>query len=401
VTTVAATPERDVRRGASRSGSSSLDAGRWRVLVLLGFTAVVWIVFNALTDGVFLTARNLSNLTVQVSITGLVAIGMTYLLIAREIDLSVGSIVGVVTVLTVYVQVRHGWHMVPAIGVGLAVGAAVGALQGLLVARWRIPSFIVTLGAFSYLRGVAYVVSGAVTLSGTSGGFYEIANGTLPTSATLIVGLAAIGFALWTWLRSRWRVLGDEQAGGLRSVRAVDALSLVGAVGGAAVLLWAYTSYRGLPYPVAILAVVVLAALFVSRSTAFGRHVYAIGGNPEAARRAGVPVERTIIVLFILVGLLSAVGGIVQASRLDAGPPQTGLFLALDAISAAIIGGTSLFGGHGSVVGTLLGTILLGTVLNGLSLMGVDTYYQYITIGLVLLVAVAVDGAAQRGQRHG
>jgi D-xylose transport system permease protein len=160
--------------------------------------------------------------------------------------------------------------------------------------------------------------------------------------------------------------------------------------------LWIFLSEHGLPAPVAILGGVALFSSFVLRHTAFGRHVYAIGGNPEAARRVGIRVSGVIIVLFMFSGLLAALGGVIQAARLDAGPPTVGLLLALDAISAAVVGGTYLFGGKGSIGGILVGTLFLASIQNGLNLEGVATYWQYIVSGTVLLGAVAVDQLAQR-----
>jgi D-xylose transport system permease protein len=159
---------------------------------------------------------------------------------------------------------------------------------------------------------------------------------------------------------------------------------------------WVFLDYRGLPIPVAILMAVAVVLGFAANHTAIGRHCYAIGGNPEAARRAGIRVERVVVTLFIVSGVLAAVAGVVQASLLDAGPPAVGLLLPLDAISAAVVGGTSLFGGQGTVAGVLLGTLLLASIQNGLALLSVNSFVQYVVSGLVLLVAVCADSLAQR-----
>jgi D-xylose transport system permease protein len=393
MTTATRTVERSRQAPAQPYGrdySTAVEGRTWRLLALLGTIGVTWIVFHVLTDGVFITPRNLSNLSVQMSITALVAIGVAWLLIAREIDLSSGSLLGLVTVATVYVQVRAGWSTGMAIAVGLLLGMAVGALQGFFTVKLRIPSFIVTLAGFSYLRGAAYVVTGATTLSGTNESFYSIANNNVPTVVVLVAAGTALVAGL-LWLRRR-RAATHGVGRPRRLVAVVAAVALVGAT---AVVVWTFASYGGLPIPVAILTAVAVLATYVSRNTAFGRHIYAIGGNPQAARRAGIDVGRVIIVLFIIAGVLVAIGGILQASRLDGGPPTVGMFLALDAISAAVIGGTSLFGGHGSIPGAVLGALLLASIQNGLSLMGVNTFYQYIAIGLILLAAVAIDSATQ------
>lgn len=384
-----------------RAYSVAAEARIWRILVLLAVTAAIWVVFHQLTDGVYISPRNLSNLSVQLTMTALAAAGMTALLISREIDLSAGSLYAVVTVLTVYVQVKYRWGAVEAVALGLLIGLAVGAFQGIVTTRLKIPSFIVTLAGFTFLQGAAYAISGAEVLSGTSDAFVRIANGSIPRDLTLALGAAVFAVWLWIWLKPM-RLLQPNAIGrtALAELRPVTVLGALAVAGVLSVALWAFSNHRGLPYPVAILAVVVALWLFVAGSTPFGRHVYAIGGSPEAARRSGIRVERVGLVLFCAMGVLTALAGIIQASRLDAGPPSVGPFLALDAISAAVVGGTSLFGGVGSLTGTLIGTLLLASIQNGLSLMGINTFYQYMASGTILLVVVAIDSVARRRVRR-
>jgi D-xylose transport system permease protein len=382
-----------------RRQSYSLTSERrtWRLLGLITIMGVMWIVFHQLTDGVYITPRNLTNLTVQAAITALVAIGVGMLLIAREIDLSVGSLLGVVVVASVWLQVDHGWGALPTIVVVLALGLGIGLFQGLCTTWLRIPSFIVTLAGFSYLRGVAFGITGSVTLFGTTSAFRWFSEGRFSASITVVLILGAfLGTAVF-WVHERWRL---HRGTGLRTialtVRPVEIASALIAAAACAFLLWIFLSEHGLPAPVAIVGGVALFAAFVLRHTAFGRHVYAIGGNPEAARRAGINITGVIVALFMFAGLLAALGGVIQAARLDAGPPTVGLLLALDAISAAVVGGTFLFGGKGNVSGILIGTLFLASIQNGLNLKGVATYWQYIVSGGVLLAAVAVDQLAQR-----
>lgn len=384
-----------------RAYSVAAEARIWRILVLLAVTAAIWVVFHQLTDGVYISARNLSNLSVQLTMTALAAAGMTALLISRQIDLSAGSLYAVVTVLTVYVQVKYRWGAVEAVALGLLIGLAVGAFQGIVTTRLKIPSFIVTLAGFTFLQGAAFAISGAEVLSGTSDAFVRIANGSIPRDLTLALGAAV--FAVWLWICLKpMRLLQPNAIGrtALAELRPVTVLGALAVAGVLSVALWAFSNHRGLPYPVAILAVVVALWLFVAGSTPFGRHVYAIGGSPEAARRSGIRVERVGLILFCAMGVLTALAGIIQASRLDAGPPSVGPFLALDAISAAVVGGTSLFGGVGSLTGTLIGTLLLASIQNGLSLMGINTFYQYMASGTILLVVVAIDSVARRRVRR-
>jgi D-xylose transport system permease protein len=399
-TTTAAQRERITSAG-SRNYSEAAERRTWRLFGLIAIMVAMWLGFNHITGGAFLTPRNLTNLTVQASITGIVAIGVGVLLIARELDLSVGSILGAVVVFTAWAQVQERWSALPAILAALAIGAATGLFQGLCTTKLRVPSFIVTLAGFSYLRGVAYGITGSVTLFGLSNGVIWFSEGTFSKAVTIVALLAVFLALALAWLWQRWlHYQGQGFRRLTRSVRPVEIASWVLGAALCAFALWIYSAFQGLPAPVAILIVVALVTAFVARHTAFGRHVYAIGGNPEAARRAGIKVDRVVVVLFVASGTLAALGGIIQAARLGAGPPNVGLLLALDAISAAVVGGTYLFGGQGRISGILVGTLFLASIQNGLNLRGVSTFWQYIVSGVVLLAAVAIEQVTQlRAQR--
>jgi D-xylose transport system permease protein len=255
-----------------------------------------------------------------------------------------------------------------------------------------------TLAGLMYLSGLAFIVSNGFVLSGTGQSFYKIANDSLSHSVTVSLGvvlivLVACGFLL---VAVRRRQEAGAPAGGRPGVRPVTVIAAATVAVIFGVFFWSYSSFDGLPYIVAALGVAAVVMWFVGQYLPFGRHLYAIGGNPEAARRAGISVGRITIIVFVVAGFLAALGGVLQASRLDAASPDVGNLIPLNAISAAVVGGTSLFGGRGSILGTLLGALILGSILNGLSLMNVNTYYQYITIGWILVGAVAVDAAAQR-----
>ena len=371
--------------------SAAAEASAWRIIVLIAATVIIWIGFHIWT-GVFITPRNLSNLSVQMTVIGLLAAGMTWLLVAREIDLSVGSLLAVVAVLMMQLMVKLGWVTLVAIPVALLVGIAVGLIQGGLRIGLGIPSFIVTLAGFSWLRGSAYVISGAETISGGPNLFYELANGSLSSPLSLVIIILATVSGIGLWLRRYTNLLGSQ----LRSRRPVTWVLLLIGLGTALLTLWVFGFGNGIPYPLALLGITLFTLEFISRNTAFGRYIYAIGGNPESARRAGVNIHAVILALFAIMGGLVAIAAILQASRLDAGPPNIGLFLPLEAISAAIVGGTSLFGGVGTVTGAMLGALLMTSITNGLSLAGVNTFYQMIITGVLLILAVSFDMAAQR-----
>ena len=371
--------------------SREAERAEWRLLVLVAATVAIWIGFHAWT-GVFISPRNLSNLAVQATITALMAAGLTWLLVAREIDLSVGSMLALCGVLSMQLMQTYGLDAISTIFLVVAAGIAIGLLQGGFRVKLGIPSFIITLAGFSWLRGLAYVVSGAETLSGAGETFYEIGNGEFPSWISLLVIVALTAVYLFSWLRTYTSVLGPQK----RALRPVNTAVLCLTLVAAGTSVWVFAWNQGIPYPLALLLIIVFCMEYSARNTRFGRYVYAIGGNPVSAKRAGIKVNTVILTLFGLMGALSALAAIVQTSRLDAGPPGVGLFVNMSAISAAIIGGTSLFGGEGRVVGAVLGALLMASITNGLSLAGVDTFYQMIITGALLIVAVTADHAAQK-----
>jgi D-xylose transport system permease protein len=375
--------------------SITVEVRAWRLLGLLFVTFFIWLGFHFWTDGVFLTPRNLSNLTVQMTITALLSIGITWLLVAREIDLSVGAILAVTAVVALKLQVKADLSTLLTIILVFIIGISIGALQGSLRIWAGIPSFIVTLAGFSWLRGMAYVISGAETLSGTNEFFYQIANSYLPSriSIFLLIAIGLIG--LFSWVRP---LIGGLQTmnGQKHPIRIVNIVSIVVFIISIIGSIWIFQGHKGIPTPLIILGIVAGCATYINKHTAFGRHIFAVGGSPEGARRAGISVNWLIFSLFVIMGGLSALAGVIQASRLDAGPPNLGQFLALDAISASIVGGTSLFGGIGSIGGAVLGAMLMTSITNGLSLAGVNTFYQLIVTGSLLICAVGLDMFTQK-----
>lgn len=365
------------------SFSRILELQTWRMLGLVLAIGVMWAVFQVLTEGSFVSPRNLSNLAVQTSVTALLAVGMTWLMVARQIDFSGGALIALLGVIAAKTQVALGWPFVGTLAVLIALGALVGLGQAMLVTRLAIPAFITTLAAFSYLRGTAFIISDGMTVAGLGDRFALVANANIPPAVSvalfLAMAVAVAVFRIQAWRRS---------PGPVRPVDVAAALTLIACL---VVSAWAFGSYRGIPAPVVAALLVVMIATVVADHTAFGRHIYAVGANPEAARRAGIKVKGMLVALFVLSSLLATLGSLIQTSRLDAGSPGTAEFLSLEAISAAVIGGTSLFGGRGTVAGSALGALLMATIANGLSLMGVNTYWQLVTTGALLILALTVD----------
>jgi D-xylose transport system permease protein len=364
-----------------------------RSLVLIGVIALVWVTFHFVTSGVFVSPRNLTNLSVQVSVTAIVGVGETWLLIARQIDLSSGALIAFISVIVAEVQVNQGWSVAVTLLIAVVVGVVCGALNGVLVTLVGIPAFIATLAAFSYLRGSAYLMSNGDTIAGMDTRLVAIGNGDLKELASVLLVIVATAVA--AVVKGR-QVIRERNQGTTRPSQLILLGLIVFAGVGAA---WVFGSYRGLPFPVLILAVVFGVASFVANQTRFGRYIYAIGGSPESARRSGIKSGRILLTLFVIAGLCAAIGAIIQVSRLDAGAPSTAELQELACISAAVIGGASLFGGRGRLLGTALGALLMASIANGLSLAGVNTFWQQIATGVLLVVAVATDRRTRKENR--
>lgn len=349
---------------------------------------IVWLIFFITTDGIFLSDRNIINLMRQTSITAMVALGMLVVIAQGEIDLSVGSFLGLCATVVAIVETHGGYPPFVTVLVALALGAVVGVWNGTWVARLGVPAFVATLGGMLAFRGISLALSGGRTVSGIRDEIRYLGEAFVTGPALWAFLLAAFALALLP-LRQV-----SDPANRRRAI-----LSTTVGLAGVAVLAWTTTSYRGLPMPVALtLTAAVLLAWFL-RNTVWGRHVYAVGGNRAAARLAGIGIGMHLIVGYVLIGVLTAVAALLFVGRLGAAPPEAGYFLELNAIAAVVIGGASLYGGSGTVTGVLLGAVLMQSLSNGLSLMNVPSAYQNITSGLVLILAVYLDAVSKRGGR--
>jgi D-xylose transport system permease protein len=372
------------------------DALRDSTLLLV--VAAIWIFFQVATEGTFLTQRNLVLLALQTSIVSLAAISAVMLIVTRNFDLSVGSAVALVGVVVAVLTVKHDVHPALAIAAALAVGVAMGAWQGLWVTKMGVSSFIVTLAGMLYFRGISMIATDGSTIAPLPDSLADLATGFLgPAPAIAVIVLAVAVLAAF-------KVAGARHAKELRVVEKVGpavARALAPFVVGAVAFAW-LASRQGIPYLVLLVAGAAAAAELVMRRTPFGLKLYAIGGNPEAARLSGIPIARTVFIDFLIAGLAYGVTGVALTARVGgAVAGSAGLFLELDAISAAIIGGTSLTGGRGRVFGALVGALLMGSLNNGMSLMNVPTFYQETARGVVLLLAVAADQLRRRRGARG
>jgi D-xylose transport system permease protein len=377
-----------------------LAQGELGTLPVIVGIAVIWAIFWLANDR-FLTPGNLTNLFLQLVATGTIAIGVVLVLLLAEIDLSVGAVSGFTAAVMAVLNIKQGWPGWLAILAGLAAGALIGALQGFWVTRFRIPAFVVTLAGFLAWTGALLLVLGETgtvnltdaAITGLTSTFF------IPLDAWLLAVVVIAGYAgAKLWERRK------RAAAGLPVVPMQLLVTRIVVIAAALLATAAILAAdRGLPLAVVIfLAIVVLVDLLINR-TRFGRHVLAVGGNPEAARRAGIQVDNVRLVVFTLASTLAAAGGIMAASRLFAVNQSSGAAdTTLNAIAAAVIGGTSLFGGRGSAYSALLGGLVIISIQNGMNLLGVESDIRFIVTGLVLLLAATVDALSRRGrQAHG
>ena len=376
----------------------ALATFNWRSYGMLIALVIIVLLFTWLTDGTFLSARNVAQLLRQAAILAVVATGVAMLIIQREIDLSIGSAVYLAGLAAATAQTQWGFSTVPAIGMALAVGLAMGAWQGFWVSRFAIPSFVVTLSGLLAFRGIGFVWSDAATYAPMNKSYGAISESFIPPlwSVVLIVALLVLfaGGLFVRWQHQRRR-FGAEAAPLRRLVRPI-----VWAAVGAAVMLYVSLGFRGIPMAVVIALAVAGILSFVAMGTVFGRQMYAIGGNREAAHLSGINIRRNLFISFLIMGVIYAAGGVLTTARLNAIAPSSGEFLELEAIAAAVIGGVSLGGGIGTIYGALVGTLLLVVVDNGMSLMNISSFIQLVVKGLLLGFAVLFDVATRPGSRR-
>ncbi len=348
---------------------------------------VVLTIALALADPTFHSARNLSNVARQVTIVGIIGVGMTMVILIAGIDLSVGSVVGVAAVVvTLLMQIGlAAWIAVPVTLV--VVGGVIGLWNGFWIARYRIPPFIITLGMLTIGRGVALTLSGGSSVPVADPSFANLGSAYIAPVPTLVI----LGIAALLYVTRLVRNLDASRKSGSRAD--VDKLvaGIIIAAAGFALAVYIFGGGDGLPVPVAIFVVIAGAAIFALGHTRFGRRLYALGGNEEAARLSGINILQTKMIVYVIVSLLAALSGILLASRLNGASPNLGTMFELDAIAAVVIGGTSLSGGSGTIGGTIIGALIIGVLNNGMSLLGVSSFYQLIIKGLIISLAVWFD----------
>ncbi|HEY0484422.1 MAG TPA: sugar ABC transporter permease [Kofleriaceae bacterium] len=377
----------------------------------------IWIGLELATSGLFLTARNLYNLSIQTSAVAVVSCGMVFVIVARQIDLSVGSLLAFTGVLTAFAQVRWFEGMSNAtwmlsIVVGLGAGSVVGLFQGWWVAYRGIPALVVTLAGFLMYRGAAFLIAQGQTIAPLDETYQRLgggAAGSIGVTASAILGAAGcvwLGWYVWNTRRERAKYTADQAPVWLDVVKVIVG---VAAIAGFVAVMASYPDRTaadddgnapgmGIGVPVLILIAVVVVLSFLAHRTRFGRYVFAYGGNPESAVLAGINTRFVLVKIFVMMGILSAVAGVITTARLNAGANSIGQLTELYAISAAVIGGTSLAGGVGSVPGAVVGALVIQSLDNGMVLLDVGSAQRQIIIGLVLIAAVWFDVVYTRRQ---
>ena len=402
-----------------------------RLLGMVGALLVVWIGFDLLTEGRFLTSRNLFNLSVQTASVAVMATGMVFVIVTRHIDLSVGSLLGVLAMVMGVVQAEilpdflgfnHPANWVVTVGIGVILGAAIGAAQGYVIGYLAVPAFIVTLGGLLIWRGAAWWVTQGRTVAPLDRNFTLMgggAEGTLGASLSWGLGILAVAatLALLAWARRRRRTHGfavkplwaEFTLGTLLTVVILGFVAVMNAyqvparaaeriykARGLEVPPEGIELAHGIAIPVVILLVVAIVMTVIAKRTRFGRYVFATGGNPDAAELSGVDTRWLTVKIFALMGVLCAIAAVIASARLRSAANDLGTLDELRVIAAAVIGGTSLAGGVGTIYGAILGALVMQSLQSGMALVGINTSLQSIIIGLVLILAVWADHLYRR-----
>ncbi|MEH6937251.1 sugar ABC transporter permease [Bacillus sp. JJ664] len=359
--------------------------------------AVIMLVFTINTDGLFMSSRNLSDLINMTGYVAVLAVGMTLVIVIRHIDLSVGFVAGFLGAVVALFLTKFGLPVWLAIVAVLVIGAIIGLINAFFVANLGIPSFVVSLAGMLIFKGfllMSLVETGTIIISDES--FKAIGNGYIPSLgnwnglhvSTLIVGALSIILLIWSDFSKRkvnitygFEVLSMP----------MQVLKLVFISGIIGYISYILAGYQGISWTAVIMLIVVIIYHFISTRTPLGRHIYAVGGNPEAAELSGISVKKVTYIVFGSMSMLAALSGVLFTARLASASPQAGTMFELDAIAAAYVGGVSAAGGVGKITGTIIGAFVMASLTSGMNLMGIDISYQYIIRGAVLVLAVVFD----------
>jgi len=359
-----------------------------RNYVMIGALLVVWIIFYYLTDGSFLLSRNISNLVRHMAVVGILGIGMVMVIITGNIDLSVGSVMGALGGLAAVLHVWNGVSPYTTIFIVLALGIVIGSLQGFIISYLKVPAFIVTLGGLLIFRGVQLGLTKGISIAPFADPFLVYGQAYIAPPIVWVIAIGAcVALILLDFFKRQARLKYEFTVSSVRAfiVKNVSITVLI------LFVAFVLNSYRGLPMQVFVMIVLVVIFTFVTQKTTFGRSIYAMGGNYEASFYSGIKVKRNLVIVYAINGLMAGIAGIVITARLNAGTPTAGMNMELDAIASAVIGGASMSGGVGKIYGAVLGALFMASIDNGMSMMNIDAYWQFIVKGIILVFAVWFD----------
>jgi D-xylose transport system permease protein len=365
----------------------------------------IWVFFSSRTNGAFTGPQNFSNLFRQMTVTAFLSVGMVLVIVTGNIDLSVGKLAGFVSVVVAVFQARVWTSILPdqeilttilSVIIGLGVGFLVGVIQGYIIAYLRVTAFIVTLGSMWLLNGLILVVTEGKTIPANQPAFSTIAQGYLSTTVGWVLAVLVVVYLFFSMFNSRQK---KQRYGFPLASITSDVLKTILFAGLVVGYVYLVNQYKGIQVPVLLLAVFAMVVSYVSGNTRFGRYAYAIGGNREASRLSGINIRKNIFAIFVLMGTLCGVSGVVMASYVGYGTIAAGDGYELDAIAACILGGTSTLGGVGTVFGTMAGSLLIASLSNGLQMTNTPAAWQYVLKGIVLVVAVYADVRLKRNNR--
>lgn len=376
----------------SEAKETKVSTGSLRAYVMIGVLALIWAYFHWATGSIFLTPTNMSNLATQMSVTAILAVGMLMVIVSGNIDLSVGSVLGFAGGIAA-LSMSAEFGLVPSIILAILIGILIGTFQGALTAYLNIPAFIVTLGGLLAWRGAVKWLLGGYTVPVADDTFKAIGNNYVEPIAGWGIAVVAILAILFMAYRNAKAVkdygLGEANYAG-------EALRAIVPIIGVVAFIWMMNSYKGIPVPVMILLGVALFGAFLTNSTTFGRYLYAIGGNADAARLSGINNKFNVLKVYALLGALTGVAALIFTARVGSAAPDAGVLKELDAIAACVIGGASLVGGRGTVFGACIGALIMASLDNGMSLLNVRDFMQDIIKGSILVAAVGLDMAGRR-----
>jgi D-xylose transport system permease protein len=354
---------------------------------------IIWLIFEIITGGTFLGIRNISNLFRQMVVVSVLSLGMAICLIAGNFDLSVGSVTGFLGAVAAYLVTNATMNSALAVIIAILIGGVIGCWNGMWVAYGKVPAFIATLGSSLIFKGGLFFVTQGTTIPVNDALFFTLGQEYVSKYLGYIICVGAVVVYIIVDVinksaRGRYMVKQQKLAAKSHVIQSVKYAIVVIIVGMFAFIM---NSYEGIPISVLLMLILVFGFAFILSKTRFGRHVYAVGGNPRASQFSGINNSRTVLLTFTIMGLLTGLAGVLTTARLSAATPAAGIGLELDAVAASVIGGVSLFGGSGKVTNSIIGALVMASLTNGMSLLNMNSDLQYIVKGMILILAVWFD----------